>query len=65
MFVKDHSRDIDVPETLADVRRDPRYRPRSGSCRIVFEHPITGRRNKADVHQLGIGGFLFHPMDSR
>ncbi len=48
-----------MPETLADVRRDPRYRPRSGSCKIVFEHPITGRRNKADVYQLGIGGFSF------
>ena len=55
-----------MPETLADVRRDPRYRPRSGSCKIVFEHPITGRRNKAAVYQLGIGGFSFtveNPID--
>jgi len=48
-----------VPETLADVRRDPRYRLRSGSCKIVFEHPTTGRRYTADVNQLGIAGFSF------
>jgi len=52
-----------VPETLADVRRDPRYRPRSGSCRVVFEHPISGRRCAADVNELGIGGLSFTVED--
>ncbi len=48
-----------MSENYADVRRDPRYRPRPGSCIIVFEHPVTGRRCKADLKQLGIAGLSF------